>query len=274
MKTMRHTNGFTLIELLVVIAIIAILAAMLLPALASAKERAQRAGCGSNLRQWGLAMAMYADDNQGRLPAYRIPGSAPGAPAGYNDDALLWTDLSAFAAAGSGNIGWFEALPPYVASAPLWQAAANPANVVNARTIYTCPTAAGQVPPFDPLVNVIFDYAMNNKGAYGAPTGIAYGTNFTSTLVQNPSAFVEFSDSRTQASETPYYGTSPTADLGDSHGNLPQVSSKHAGGANLVFGDGHVGWFKYSYICSNGVTAAKDPGNPDIQWTFNGQPLP
>jgi prepilin-type N-terminal cleavage/methylation domain-containing protein len=64
----KRSGAFTLIELLVVIAIIAILAAMLLPALASAKEKGQRISCVSNLRQGYLAFSMYAEDHNGLLP--------------------------------------------------------------------------------------------------------------------------------------------------------------------------------------------------------------
>lgn len=87
LKSRRHPNGvaFTLIELLVVIAIIAILAALLLPALVGAKERAKRTGCVNNVRQFLLATHMYANDNSQRLPSGASDSNTPN---GVLDDSI------------------------------------------------------------------------------------------------------------------------------------------------------------------------------------------
>lgn len=265
----RKIHGFTLVELLVVIATIAILAALLLPALARAKEKAHRAVSLSNLKQWGLALDMYLDDYHQTFPDFSVANDTPGAPSGYDQDNIHWTDLAAFAAGGYGNSAWFNALPPYVSQPSLWHYAANPAAFVNGRSIFNCPSARFLPGEVDPLNRVAFSYGINFKGTNGL---VPAASPFKATVVVHPSAFVFFSDVRANSGEAPFYGADPAHDLGAARGSLNHLSSRHDGGANLTFLDGHAAYFKYAYMACREGAKIGDPGKPDINWSYDGTP--
>jgi prepilin-type N-terminal cleavage/methylation domain-containing protein/prepilin-type processing-associated H-X9-DG protein len=147
----RPSSAFTLIELLVVIAIIAILAAMLLPALSKAKEKAQAIACVNNLRQCGIANQLYVGDSEDRLPYAHLPGLA-------NSDSNSWMVL----------------LTPYLKQGN-FSSGTSTENSDFAKAVYTCATRQKEALNTDPQLNPPtgpspwkISYGMNSATAIGA----------------------------------------------------------------------------------------------------------
>lgn len=227
----QHPNkkAFTLIELLVVIAIIAILAAILFPVFARARENARRASCSANLKQIGMGMMQYVQDYDEKYPTQASLNPAPYAE-------LLNSALNA------SNQTWIGSIHPYVKS---WQ-------------VYKCPSTKNFVrvpaePPGsggNPTQNSNTGYAANGVVIQSSTTG---GRKMS--VIPNPAEIVmlqELPESYSYSLIRPnrdgvtsfYIYWNYKANSG------PGMNELHFEGGNQAFADGHVKWRKQSAICA------------------------
>ena len=260
-------SGFTLIELLVVIAIIAILAAILFPVFSRAREQARSAACLSHAKQIGLALAMYAQDWDEVLPIQIIP--------------CHW---GVYGAQGNpyGPLMWTEQLYPYVKN---WQVFSCPSASQTCTEWNACcyPGAAGRpqnnVATWNPATGAACNYGYNEAimhdgwvptwGVRGIrPIQCALGAAHLARLI-SPSETPVIADnwntffSPRASDETTGIlvrtAFANGASQGLQCGCFPHITdlqaaldtgSRHRGGANLIFADGHAKWYKGDQIRS------------------------
>jgi prepilin-type N-terminal cleavage/methylation domain-containing protein/prepilin-type processing-associated H-X9-DG protein len=268
----RRGAAFTLIELLVVIAIIAILAAMLLPALASAKQAGLRAKCISNMHQLGVTSVMYTSDNNDKfaLNGFTVDGGDAKNP--------RWVQGHM----NQGEQGNTDPYNPNLLINPLY---AQYARTITTAAIYKCPSDTAPVTLNGHLTNTVRSYSMNGYvGWNGANESVDSGAAQMLNIVQyqvyakladvrvmSPGDLMVFADVNPGSICWPLFGVDMAQ--GGSEIFFMYPSALHTKGGVFSFADGHAEGKKWldarTYKPGNIMYHNHDqpsPNNPDIAW--------